>query len=581
MKSKKLFRFLSSRLFITAVFILLQTLVVLGIVYTLAEYSNIVSFAMSLLSFGTAIYILNDEDNPSFKIAWLMPMLLVPILGWAVYLIFGRRRITNKTIAWYKEIEDFYNQLVQDMFTENPDNTQLIDDENISRIFSYITNVTHYQSYSGTKTLYFPTGDAFFHTYKSELRKAKHFIFIEYFIIEEGKLFDAVLDILKKKVDEGVEVRVMYDDLGTINTLKHNYAETLRKLGISASVFNPVRPALDTLINYRDHRKITVIDGIVAFTGGLNLADEYINKKKRFGYWKDCAIMLKGNTVRSMTLQYLKLWDFSTGKLTENVLPYIDTQTMQSASITTTEKLQSTAINSQPATDNMQSTSINSQSAELNQHSLELNRELPAKTTRRETQAKTTRRETQAGATRSTTCCYDDGPMDKDLTSEYAYMSVINNSKRYAYIITPYLILDNEMLTCLRLSAKSGVDVRIIVPGIPDKRTVNSVTKANYLPLINSGVRIYEYLPGFIHSKILVSDDTTAIIGTANFDFRSFYLHFENCVLMYKTDAVAQIYNDFTDTLTHCREITYEYCLSTPVHKRLTRSVLKLFSPFM
>jgi cardiolipin synthase len=464
---------------------------------------------MSVLSLCLAVYILSDDDNPSFKIAWLLPMLLFPVFGWAVYIIFGRRHLTKKIIGRFKDIEKSYTQLIEN------DETAVFDDENIRRIFSYITNTTGMPSYSNTETVYFPSGTKFFETYKIELKKAKKFIFIEYFIIAKGKFFGEIVEILKDKVAENVKVRIMCDDLGTINTLKRSYINELKSYGFELSIFNPFRPALDTFLNYRDHRKITVIDGVTAFTGGLNLADEYINRKKRFGYWKDCAIMIKGQVVQSMTLLFLKLWDFSTGRFTENALEYIN--------------------------------------------------QIPK----------------NAPVSNCVVNCYDDGPMDKELVSEFTYMSVINNAKKYAYIITPYLILDNEMLTTLKLAAKSGVDVRIITPGVPDKKTINSVTKANYLPLISAGVRIYEFLPGFIHSKILVSDDTTAVIGTANFDFRSFYLHFENCLLMWKTSAIPDILLDFHETLEKCKEITFDYCLSTPVYKRMFRSVLKLFSPFM
>lgn len=504
---RKLFQLLTNRLFITGILVLLQIAVLVMILYRLSEYSAMLNMAMSALSLVIVLHIAVNDDNPTFKITWIIPILLLPIFGWAIYLILGRRKYTKKLTARFRENENYFNtQIIQNMeiFAQLPPLP--------SKLFSYINNVTHMCVFSDTDTLYFPKGDDFFYTYLIELKKAEKFIFIEYFIIEDGKMWREILKILRDKANNGVEIRIMYDDFGTANTLPKNYRNTLESYGFKVAVFNPLRAAIDTVLNYRDHRKITVIDGVTAFTGGLNLADEYINKKVRFGYWKDCAIMLNGGAVNSMTLLFLKLWNFSLGTISDNSEMYL-------------QKTENKGV--------------------------------------------------------GFISCFDDGPMDNDLTAEFAYMSVINAATQYVYIITPYLILDNELLTSLKLSAKSGVDVRIITPGIPDKKTVNSVTKANYPALIGSGVRIYEYTPGFIHSKILVADDQFAITGTANFDFRSFYMHYENCVLMYKTEAVAQIKLDFTDTLSYSKEITAEQISSVPIIKRTARSILKLFSPFM
>lgn len=507
---KKLLKFLTSRLFIRCLIILLQLVVLFVLVYSLSTYSIYIQGVMTLMSLIFALALVNNDSNPMFKISWLIPILTFPVAGWTFYFIFERRKVSHKTEVKYLEILESSKNTIK----QNPDVLHEIEEEHRSaaKIFRYIQNASNTCVYNNTETQFFPTGELFFRSYIEELKKAEKFIFIEYFIIAKGKMWNSILDILKEKAENGVEVRVMYDDVGTINLLDKNYHKTLNSYGIKTAIFNPFRASLDTFLNYRDHRKITVIDGNVAFTGGLNLADEYINKKVRFGYWKDCALMLKGDAVSSMSLLFLQLWDLATDGPEIDFSEYFSTKNYEPDGYV------------QP---------------------------------------------------------FGDGPINGNLIGKLAYISIINHAKSYVYIATPYLVLDNEMITALCLAAKSGIDVRIITPKIPDKWYVHSVTRSNYPVLIKAGVKIYEYSPGFIHSKTIVADDDYAIVGTANFDFRSFYLHFENGVFMYKSKAVQQVTDDYLNILDESTEITLDTCNNTPIHKRILRSILRLFSPLM
>lgn len=506
---KKVLKFLTGRLFITSLLIIIQLTILFVMVYYLSTYSIYVYGALVILSLFFVILIVGDDSNPTFKVAWIIPIMTIPFFGCLLFIIFGRRKVTNKTKERYFKIYVSTKDIIpQDKKIYN----QLeAENENVIRQFNYIKKSSQGNLFINTSTEYFPTGEEFYEVYKEELKKAQKFIFMEYFIISEGKMLSEILDILAEKVKEGVDVRLMFDDLGTINVLDKKYQKYIRSLGIKISIFNPFKPSLDVFMNYRDHRKITVIDGNVGFSGGVNIADEYINSIKRFGYWKDCAIMIRGDAVSKLTVMFLQLWYYSTYE----------------------EKL------------------------EFKQYF-----------------------STEKYPTDGYVIPFGDGPMNGHLVGELSYIGIINNAKKYVYITTPYLVLDNEMITALKLADQSGVDVRIITPHIPDKWYVHMVTRSNYPALVYSGVRIFEYEPGFIHQKTIVADDEIAIVGTANFDFRSFYLHFENGIYMYKSKAVMQVKNDYKKMLGQCIEMTPEKCKTTLL-KKFILSVMKLFSPFL
>ena len=396
---------------------------------------------MLLISIFLAFTIINDESNPTFKMAWIIPMLIFPLFGAPLYIIFGRKIVSQRII---KQLNDSFCS-VKDIIPYDEKLFQSLKQENLQvyKQFQYIYNTTSNTVYQNTQTEFLRTGYVFFKKLVAELKKAEKFIFLEYFIIEKGEMWNTVLEILKEKVAQGVDVRLLYDDFGTINRLEKNYPAYLESLGIKTRIFNPFHASLDSFLNYRDHRKITIIDGNVGFTGGINLADEYINVVKRFGHWKDSSVVIKGDAVSRLTVMFLQLWYFVGNDKEREYRKFFNTMSYENDGYV------------QP---------------------------------------------------------FSDSPVSGHLTCELAYMNMINNATKYVYITTPYLILDNEMLTALRLCDESGVDVRIITPHIPDKSYVHAVSRANYPALLKAGVRIFEYTPGFIHAKTMVVDDELAIV---------------------------------------------------------------------
>ena len=361
---------------------------------------------------------------------------------------------------------------------------------------------------------YFPLGEYKFRYLVEELKAARKFIFMEYFIVEEGYMWDTILKILRKKVREGVEVRFMYDGMCAISMLPYNYPEQLKRYGIQCKMSNAVRPFLSTTQNNRDHRKICVIDGKVGFTGGINLGDEYINRKVRFGHWKDTAVMLKGDAVQSLTMIFLQMWNVEERR-PENYSRYL------------TRKREG------------------------------LRREL------------------------GYVIPYADSPFDNENVGEEVYFHILNHAKKYVHIMTPYLILDNEMLTTLTRAAKSGIEVIIIMPHIPDKWYAFVVAKTYYKELIEGGVQIYEYRPGFVHAKVFVSDDDTATVGTINLDYRSLYLHFECGTFIYNNSEIDRIERDFQHTLTKCHKVTLLEVKNRTILTKVSGQVLRLLAPLM
>lgn len=378
----------------------------------------------------------------------------------------------------------------------------------------YIQNVAHYPPHKNSTAEYLSIGEKKYEKLKEELKKAKHFIFMEYFIIQEGIMWNSILEILVEKAKNGVDVRLIYDDMGCLLFLPRNYNKKLESMGIKCCVFNPVSPILSAKINNRDHRKIAIIDGHTAFTGGINLADEYINEIKKHGHWKDTAIMIKGEAVWNMTVMFLSMWDYLRG-IEEDFEKFRYKFKKES--------------------------------------------------------------EIEDGYFQP----FSDSPFDDETVGETVYLNLLNKAKRYVYITTPYLVIDYKMTQALASAAKSGIDVRIITPHIEDKWYVHAVTRSNYRFLVESGVKIYEYTPGFIHSKTLVSDDEYAVVGTINMDYRSFYLHFECGVWTYKSKSVLDIKEDFLSTLDVCTEITMDMIKKTKWYKTLIGTLLRVFAPLM
>lgn len=510
---RKILSLLHNKVFIIGVLILIQLVVFFGIIFQLSEYFVWIYFMLVALSFLISIYVINKDDNPTYKMTWVLLIMGLPVFGGLIYVLFGGQKVPKELRTRDLEAVNNYQEVVWQN-VEIMDELQ-IEDPVAYKQANYLWKNAVYPIYKHTETTFFPIGEAKFEAMIEELNKAEKFIFLEYFIISPGIMWDTILDILIEKVKEGIEVRVMYDDAGCIRTLQSDYYKTLEKLGIKAKVFNPVKPRLAMQMNNRDHRKILIIDGKVGMTGGINLADEYINKLERFGHWKDCSVMLKGEAVWNFTLMFLQFWNYD-------------------------EKVKDNVFDFKP---------------DFNEYCDFVN----------------------DGFVQP----YSDSPTDNENVGEYTHINMINGATEYVYASTPYLVIDNEMKTALVLAAKNGIDVRILVPHIPDKWYVFTITRSNYRALIEAGVKIYEYTPGFVHGKAFVSDDKFAVVGTVNMDYRSYYLHYECGVWFYKSRVVMDVKKDYLESLEKSHQVTLEECLKVKLPVRILRAVLNLFSPMM
>lgn len=509
---KKILRFLISRVFWFSLLIVVQIGIFAVILFNISSYSTYLYAAFVLFSLIIVIWLVAKDDNPSYKITWIILITTLPVVGWFFYLKFGNKTLPHR--YWEKIAA---NEAAHPaLFTaEEGDTAALLEQYPHHRVLTdYIRNISGFPAYGGTQVEYAPLGEDFFRQLMRELPKAKKFIFLEYFILEKGLMWDSVLEVLRERAAAGVEVCVIYDDFGCIQRLSASYPKELAGFNIKAVPYNPMRPSMDPSLNYRDHRKICVIDGQVGFTGGINLADEYINKVERFGHWKDTSVLLRGAAVRSLTRMFLQQWTLNAG----------------SDTLDRPEEEYLTA------------------------------RALPAQ-----------------GYVQP----YPDSPLDHFNVAENAYLHLIQRADHYVYITTPYLILDNEFVTTLKTAAESGVDVRIITPSHPDKWYVHMVSRSYYQTLIQSGVKIYEYQPGFIHAKMCLCDDEAAMVGTANLDYRSLYLHYENAVLLYHTPVLAEIKKDIEETLEKSRLITIEELRSKLRGTSALCALLKLLAPLM
>ena len=506
----KLAHLLFHRVGIIVVLILMQLALYAGVFISLQDsvaYS-IFSDVMTILSIVAVFWIVGDNSNPGYKIGWIIIVLAFVPFGGIAYLLLGGNHLSKHEQRKLRAMERRVTQQLGDDCGRSESLGTLIG-EDAACMANYLERTSSCPVYGNTKTKFYPLGDVCLEDILEALRSAEHYIFIEYFIIEEGVLWNSVVEVLKEKVAAGVEVRVIYDDIGSIFTLPGNYPAKLEKMGIHCRVFNRLVPVLSLRQNNRDHRKYLIVDGKVAFTGGINMADEYINAKERFGHWKDSAIRLEGDAVWSMTVSFLTMWDFTSSK----------------------------------------------------EERLSVFRPTPAE-----------------GGAPGYVQPYHDCPWDNEPVGLTVYLNLINRAKKYVYITTPYLVIDYSLTMALVSAAKSGVDVRIITPHIPDKKTVFEVTRAYYKELLAAGVKIYEYEPGFIHSKNFVVDDKYATVGTVNMDYRSMFLHFENGVLMYETPSVIDVRTDFLNTQKLSLEVTYEDCLKVPLYRRILRAVLRLFA---
>lgn len=511
LSNKKWFRALFRRRIFIALLLAAQVVFLYFLIESGSRLSAAIGVVLVLISFFAVLYIIRRRDKGAYKLMWVILILTVPIFGGLFYLMTQ----LQTSFPNFKANGDNGQKKAERLLFEKdcgyaaalaalPERAPQI---------RYLSDFAKFPIYTKSSTKYLSPGEEMFAALLAELEKAEHYIFLEYFIVQEGEMWNAILEILKRKAAAGVTVRVMYDDFGCFFLLPSDYPAQLKKFGIECAVFNPFRPLLTVVQNNRDHRKIASIDGKTVFTGGINLADEYINAYEKHGHWKDSAVMIKGAAARSFTLMFLQMWEMCTGA-NEDYAQYLPPEE---------ENLAPNDGFVQP---------------------------------------------------------YADSPMDHENVGEHVYIQIINAAKDYVYIATPYLIIDDSMLSALVLAAKSGVDVRIITPHIWDKRFVHLTTRSYYRELIAAGVKIYEYTKGFIHAKNFVSDDCVATVGTTNMDYRSLYLHFECGVVMYGSSAVGEVKADFLRTLEECHEITPKEC-KVNFFTELLQDFLRLIAPLM
>ena len=485
---------------------------ILGLAFMwLSEDLPYVYGGFTILTAILVIYILNKNENPSFKLAWMVLLVISPVFG-ALFYLFVKFQLESKLINYklLKIIDETQAHLSQD---EEVINELEEVDMQVANLAKYMVNIGGYPIYKNTDIKYFSLGEEKFEEMKKQIKKAEKFIFMEYFIVEESYMWNSILELLEDKVKEGVEVRFMYDGMCSLSLLPYDYPEFIKDKGIKCKMFSPIKPVLSTAQNNRDHRKILVIDGKIAFNGGINLGDEYINRIERFGHWKDTAVMLKGDAVKSFTLMFLQMWN----------------------------------INERNHDDFEKYISVAREEQNVEGYVMP----------------------------------YGDSPLDNENVGENVYLDILATAKKYVHIMTPYLIIDNEMMTALTYAAKRGIDVKLILPSIPDKKSAFMLARTYYPELIQAGVKIYEYTPGFVHAKVFTSDDKKAVVGTINLDFRSLYLHFECATFFYNVPTISSIEEDFQLTLTKCKQITMDDYNKLGIFYKIGGGFLKLIAPLM
>ncbi len=505
----KLLKKVFSRTVVTALLIIIQVAWLAALLLRLGNSLPAIQTVLRILSLVAILFVIKSDMNPSYKIGWILLIAVLPILGGLMYIIFGNKRPA-------KYMRDMLNAQLQksaEYLGEQESITGELDG-GAAGLFKYLEGSAGYPTAKDTTVRYYRVGEEMYADLLPELEKAEKFIFLEYFIIRPGVMWDSVLEILKRKAAAGVDVRIIYDDMGCIDILPANYNTTLEGWGIRTMAFNRFVPAVSLVMNNRDHRKITVIDGKVGFTGGINISDEYINAMERFGHWKDTGLMLKGPGVFNLTLMFLEMWN-AFNKDGDNYSDFIPESF-----------------------------------------------------------------EEKGDASDGYVLSFSDSPLDNECVGESVYTDMLYKAKDYIYITTPYLAIDSELQSALCMAAKRGVDVRMITPGIPDKKLVYRLTRSYYPTLLRAGVKIYEYTPGFIHAKSFVCDDELCVVGTINMDYRSLYLHFECGTLMYKNPEIMQVKNDDLETMEKCRKVELSD-MKTNFLGELFDSFLRSIAPLM
>ena len=498
------------RMPLTMLLIAIQILWLIAFGIWLSSYAAWINTAFTLVGVAIVAYLILKDENQSYKLTWIVVVAFLPLFGGAMYLLFGNKRPSRRMRKRLESVEALHRSLMESDGGIPASSA----DERAHGTSAYLARKGPFPAYQNTQTDYFEVGEKLFARLIPDLEAAQSYIFMEYFILSEGSVWEEISEILCRKAEQGVDVRIIYDDMGSVSGLPRGFAAKMSKAGIRTLAFNPFLPLVSLVMNHRDHRKITVIDGRIAYTGGINIADEYANRYERFGHWKDTGLRLEGDAVRSFAVMFLNMWN-AYHKADAEYTPFL------------------------PRVG-----------------------------------------ESGAGGKGSTVQPYCDSPLDEENLAENVYLDILAQAKRYVYIFTPYLIIDSEMQSALTLAAKRGVDVRIVTPGIPDKRMVYRLTRSYYAPLMRAGVRIYEYTPGFLHAKSFVCDDRVAVVGTVNMDYRSLFLHFECGTLLLDDPVIEDIKQDALQTMACGREI-FQKDSKKYSGASLLDLILRLLSPLL
>ena len=505
------FRLLMSKYGFSITIILIELILVFGIILYMSQIAPIIWVTLVfLISVATVIAIVNRSMSPESKVTWLI-VTFVPVFGPLLYLMFGERRLSKKELKQLQELNSI-------AFHENNGRQLHLQlQETDKPAYGIINALLHMDSnaevYDHTDSQFFANGEEMWQQMLEDLKRAEKFIFLEYYIVDEGLMWDSILEVLEEKAAQGVEVKMLYDDIGCMVTLPGDYTVHLRSKGIDAHKFNKVIPRMTVAYNNRDHRKILVIDGQISYTGGINLADEYINRIERFGHWKDSGIRIDGPATQAFTRLFLMNWYINRGEISDFDQYHLENQTRHGSGLC-----------------------------------------IP----------------------------YGSGPKPiyKTKVGKIVYQNLINQAEDFVYITTPYLIIDYDLTEDIKNAAMRGVDVRIVTPHIPDKKLIQLVTRGAYPDLLSAGVRIFEYTPGFIHSKQMIVDDRFAAVGTINLDYRSLVHHYENAVLLYKTESIADIRKDFEGIFEQSQEI-FSDTINPTWYQMMIKEVTQLFAPML
>lgn len=510
---KKITRLLYSNKFFALIMLLAQIAAFIAMFIWISDYSKAVVGFTTLLSAVLIIIEINRTEEPTFKMTWITLISIIPIFGALFYLYTRVRTVSRNIRADYLKAQEINKKyIVQD--AEVMKNIALIG-KTEHGFAAYLSKYGGSPVYSNTSVQYYPVGEKMYEDLKRELQKAEKFIFMEFFIINSSdRMWREIFEILRRKVKQGVEVRLMYDGMGCVATLPRGYNEVLERYGIKCRIFSPIVPLISTHQNNRDHRKIVVIDGTAAFCGGINIADEYINEKMRFGHWKDTGFMLKGDAVAGFSAMFLDMWNVNSDNI-EDGGEYLG--------ISEPGKIKANGF------------------------------VIP----------------------------FGDTPLDDVYVGKRAYIHNLDNASEYAYIMTPYLVIDDEMYESMKYAAQRGVDVKIILPHIPDKKYAFWLARTYYRELLNAGIEIYEYTPGFVHAKMSISDGRRAIVGTINHDYRSLYLHYECAAYMMDVPAVIDIERDFKDTLSMSQKITLQDVKKFNIFTKIIGYIMRLVAPLL